>query len=92
MQPWIPDSGPMNTKPCQIYIERIDVSKNMARYYVVSLSQTLFSEICVVRRWGRIGTRGQEKRHYFTRELDAVELLLDVLKRKRERGYSPKRR
>jgi predicted DNA-binding WGR domain protein len=82
----------MNTKPCQIYIERIDPSKNMQRFYVVSLSETLLSEVCVARRWGRIGTRGQEKRHYFTQELDAIELLLDVLKTKRKRGYGPKRR
>ena len=82
----------MNTKPCQLYIERIDPSKNMARYYVVSLSETLLNDICVARRWGRIGTRGQEKRHYFTQELDAIELLLDVLKTKRKRGYGPKRR
>ncbi|MCY0154993.1 WGR domain-containing protein [Hoeflea alexandrii] len=82
----------MNTKHCQLYIERIDPSKNMARYYVVSLSENLLREICVVRRWGKIGTRGQEKRHYFTRELDALKLLLDVLQTKRKRGYVPKRR
>tara|TARA_R110002020_G_scaffold116694_1_gene267307 strand:- start:4161 stop:4355 length:195 start_codon:yes stop_codon:yes gene_type:complete len=64
----------------------------MARYYAVSLSQTLFGEICVVRSWGRIGSRGREMRHYFTQELDALELLLDVLKKKRKRGYGPKRR
>ena len=81
----------MNTKPCQIYIERIDPSKNMARYYVVSLSQSLFNEICVARRWGRIGTRGQGKRHYFATELDALAFLLDLLSRKRKRGYSLKR-
>ncbi|AKI03416.1 hypothetical protein IMCC20628_04750 (plasmid) [Hoeflea sp. IMCC20628] len=91
-KPFITDPGHMNTAPCQIHIERKDASKNMARFYDLSLSQTLFDEICVIRRWGRIGTRGQEKRHYFTRELDALELMLDVLKRKRKRGYSLKRR
>jgi predicted DNA-binding WGR domain protein len=83
-----PTFGYMNTKPYQLYIERIDPSKNMARYYVVSLSETLFNEICVVRRWGRIGSWGQEKRHYFTQELDALEFLLGLLNRKRKRGYS----
>ena len=82
----------MNTQPCQIHIERKDASKNMARFYVLSLSTSLFDEICVARRWGRIGSKGQEKRHYFTRELDALELMLDVLRRKRKRGYGPKRR
>ncbi|WP_417419138.1 WGR domain-containing protein [Hoeflea sp.] len=82
----------MNTMPCQIYIERIDASKNMKRFYIVSLSETLLSEVCVARRWGRIGTRGQEKLHYFARELDALEFLLGLLNGKRKRGYSLKRR
>ena len=36
-------------------LERVDRTKNMARYYVLSVEPTLFAESSLVRRWGRIG-------------------------------------
>ncbi|WP_370637106.1 WGR domain-containing protein [Phyllobacterium chamaecytisi] len=39
---------------------------------------TLFSEACLIRLWGRIGTRRQEKLHHFEREEGAVGLFLDL--------------
>lgn len=41
----------------QLYCQRIDPSKNMARYYTLYLQQTLFGETSLVRCWGRIGAR-----------------------------------
>ena len=62
----------------------------MARYYAMSIEPTLFGQACLVRRWGRIGARGQRLVHYFQREEEAVELFLAVLRQKRSRGYSLK--
>lgn len=79
------------TQPYHLYIERRDSTKNMARYYLMEISPTLFGEICLTRSWGRIGTGGQSKQHHFPREEDAVLLFLRLLRQKRARGYGPRR-
>nr|WP_246765489.1 WGR domain-containing protein [Aminobacter sp. SR38] len=84
------DSARMVAQPYHLYIERDDSSKNMARFYAMSIEPTLFGDACLVRRWGRIGSCGQAKRHHFDREHDAVVLFLDLLRQKRRRGYRPK--
>ena len=85
----IRDYSDMITQPYQLYVERTEPSKNMARYYAMTIEPTLFGTACLTRRWGRIGTAGQEKSHHFQREEDAVQLFLDVLRQKRARGYRP---
>lgn len=77
----------MIAQPYHLYVERTDLTKNMARYYAMTIEPTLFGDCCLTRRWGRIGTRGQEKIHHFQREEDAVRLFLDLLCRRRARGY-----
>jgi predicted DNA-binding WGR domain protein len=86
------ESGLMVTQPYQLYIERTDASKNMARFYAMSIEPTLFGETCLTRRWGRIGAYGQKQVHHFVREQDAVVLFLDLVRQKRNRGYSTVRR
>ncbi|UJW77804.1 WGR domain-containing protein [Rhizobium sp. SL42] len=80
----------MLTQRFQLYIERRDTEKNMARFYAMAIEPNLFGEICLTRRWGRIGTTGQMMIHHFTREEEAVVLFLDLVRRKRARGYRPK--
>ena len=79
----------MIAQPYQLYVERIDASKNMARFYAMSIAPTLFGETCLTRRWGRIGTQGQTRQHCFAREEEAVRLFLELLLQKRKRGYRP---
>lgn len=78
----------MTTQPYKLYIERKDPTRNMARFYAMSIEQTLFGEACLTRRWGRIGTRGQMMIHHFEREQDAVILFLELIRQKRNRGYT----
>ena len=66
----------MTVQPYRLYIERIDPSKNMARFYALSIEPNLFGETSLVRSWGRIGSRGQQKIHVFDSEAKAVDLLL----------------
>ncbi|MDK1492859.1 WGR domain-containing protein [Sinorhizobium sp. 7-81] len=80
----------MIAQPYQLYVERTDPSRNMARYYAMSIEPTLFGDACLTRRWGRIGSTGQQKTHHFDREEDAVRLFLDLLRQKRKRGYLPR--
>lgn len=77
----------MIAQPYQLYIERRDPARNMARYYVLSIEPTLFGEVCLTRRWGRIGAHGQAKFQSFEREEEAVQLFLGLLRSKRKRGY-----
>lgn len=80
----------MITQPYQLYIECVDSSKNMSRFYSMAIEPTLFGDVCLTRRWGRIGAHGQEMRHSFQGEDDAVALFLVLLRQKRNRGYHPK--
>ena len=41
-----------------LMLERSDPALNMLRYYCLSIEPTLFGEVALVRRWGRIGTHG----------------------------------
>ncbi|MGO7042357.1 WGR domain-containing protein [Rhizobium acaciae] len=77
----------MIAQPYQLYIERIDAARNMARYYAMSIEPTLFGQACLVRRWGRIGAGGQRLVQYFQYEKEAVDLFLAFLRQKRSRGY-----
>jgi predicted DNA-binding WGR domain protein len=81
----------MIVQPYRAYVERVDASKNMSRFYAMAIEPTLFGEVCLTRRWGRIGARGQMSKHSFECEKEAVALFLDLLSQKRRRGYRPRR-
>jgi predicted DNA-binding WGR domain protein len=70
-----------------IHIQRVDPKRNMARFYRLSLSETLFGGVSVIRSWGRVGTRGREIVHLFDSEAEALGLFLALARRKRARGY-----
>jgi len=82
----------MIVQPYHLYVERIEPEKNMARFYALVVQPTLFGEVALVRNWGRIGTRGQEKVQLFSHETEAVEMFLDLARMKRRRGYRPRPR
>jgi len=88
--PAIGDSDLMIAQPYHLYVERTDVAKNMARYYAMSIEPNLFGDVCLLRKWGRVGAKGQMMVHHFGREEEAVELFLDLLRQKRKRGYRPR--
>ncbi len=85
---WRPSNyAAMLTQPYQLYVERTDEARNMARFYAMTIEPNLFGEVCLTRRWGRIGAHGQMKVQHFARERDAVAAFLDLLRQKRSRGY-----
>ena len=75
----------------QLYIERRDPRRNMARFYTLSIEETLFGRARLVRRWGRIGTIGRVVQHSFDDEGDAVQLFLELLRAKRNAAIAPGR-
>jgi predicted DNA-binding WGR domain protein len=84
---WWSEYAAMLLQPYQLYVERTDEARNMARFYAMTIEPDLFGEICLTRRWGRIGAQGQMKVQHFASERDAVATFLDLLRRKRSRGY-----
>lgn len=83
------DAGLMHRHRYRLHVQRIDATKNMARFYLLSIEPTLFGNISLVRNWGRMGTRGQERVHFFENEKEALTLFLDILREKRKKGYRP---
>jgi predicted DNA-binding WGR domain protein len=73
----------------RLYCRRVDLAKNMARYYALSIQPTLFGEAAVVRCWGRIGRRGGEKSEFFATDEEALAHFLELARIKRARGYRP---
>ena len=92
---WTADPGcaillGMIAQQYQLYIERQDPDRNMARFYALSIEETLFGQARLIRRWGRIGTIGRMVQHSFDDESEAVGLFLELLRAKRLRGYQPR--
>nr|AMP34999.1 hypothetical protein pSinB_136 [Sinorhizobium sp. M14] len=79
------------TQHCSsLYLQRIDPSRNMARYYALSIERNLFGEICLIRAWGRVGTHGKELNHHFPSEAEAAALLRAIARQKNAKGYVAK--
>lgn len=70
-----------------IVLRRIDNSRNMARFYALSIERSLFGESILIRRWGRIGTHGQRREDWFRASGDAAAALGEWVGRKERRGY-----
>ena len=68
-------------------LKRIDPARNMARFYELDVQPGLFGDIAVTRHWGRIGSHGQSKEHWFITDAAAHELADRVLRQKQRRGY-----
>lgn len=73
-----------------LYLERVEAAENRYRFYVLSIEQTLFGEPVLVRRWGRIGTKGRMQLQTCASDMDAIRLFADHLKRRRSHAYRVK--
>lgn len=70
----------------RLYVQRIDATGNMARVYEISIEPDLFGGSALVRRWGRIRTRGQERVHLFEDDHQAISRFLFLVRQTRARG------
>lgn len=80
--------GNSDSAKLQVILERVDPTKNVARYYVLSVEATLFARNTLVRRWGRIGSTGRQHLEFFNCRDPAGLALETWLTRKRKRGYA----
>lgn len=70
---------------------RIDGSLGMARFYVMTVSGTLFGVSALVRCWGRIGTAGRIRIDLYPTRGEAEVAKARLLAQKLRRGYRPGR-
>jgi predicted DNA-binding WGR domain protein len=80
-------SQQMEVFPTTIDLKRIDPSLNMRRFYRMSVQPDLFGGACLVREWGRIGSRGQMMIERHPDKSRAVTALMKLTSRKKRRGY-----
>jgi predicted DNA-binding WGR domain protein len=79
--------GRAMTDRLHVLLQRCDSSQNMARFYVLSLSETLFGDVALRRAWGRIGGQGRQRLDLYENEGLAIQALDDWLQRKLRKGY-----
>ena len=70
-----------------IYLERREHARNMARFYALSIERDLLGDTVAIRRWGRIGTHGQSMKIAYADEARAKADLSALLATKCRRGY-----
>jgi predicted DNA-binding WGR domain protein len=70
-----------------VILHRRDPCQNMARFYGLSLENSLFGDILLVRRRGRIGTLGRTRFDWFDDPADAARELARIASSKVRRGY-----
>lgn len=73
--------------PEKIRIERIDLEKNMRRFYRIYVQPDLFGGASLFREWGRIGSGGRQMVDHYDDAGSAVDALLALLRTKTRRGY-----
>ena len=71
------------------HLHRINPDAYMARFYRIDLAPTLFGEVTVLRRWGRIGTCGRTHIETWPSagEAEAEAAANRTLRQKSRRGY-----
>jgi len=80
---------PSMHKPSTIlHLQRLDPSRNMARFYCLSVERSLFGDAVLVREWGRIGTLGRRRLDLFANTTQAQEAMRRLAASKVRRGYS----
>jgi predicted DNA-binding WGR domain protein len=67
---------------------RTDPSRNVNRFYVVSLAPILFGEWTVLREWGRIGSPGTVRVMSCERQEDAEQAERRTIKQRLSHGYT----
>lgn len=72
-----------------LLLKRVDDSRNMARFYRLSVEETLFDAVALKRNWGRIGTWGHERIELYADAGAAEQALARALAAKLRRGYLP---
>jgi predicted DNA-binding WGR domain protein len=74
--------------PTELEMRRIDPTRNMSRFYRMSIQPDLFGGASLVREWGRIGACGQMMIKPHADEGQAITALMNLARVKKRRGYA----
>lgn len=77
----------VSTQQHEFHFRKVQALCNMRRFYTVSLQPTLFGEWSLIRRWGRVGTRGRSLLNTYESEVRARIALDQAVGKRRKRGY-----
>ncbi|WP_338034330.1 WGR domain-containing protein [Komagataeibacter melaceti] len=77
----------MSLFPLSTYMQRIHPEKNEWRYYAMAVQPDLFGGAALLRRWGRIGTKGTMRLDLHASEGDAANALAALVRYRKKRGY-----
>lgn len=82
---------PMNVQPDlfpdRLYMKRVDATRNMHRFYTMTVQRDLFGGANLIREWGRIGSSGTLSITSHSDEGKAINALSDIAYAKQKRGY-----
>lgn len=67
---------------------RIDLARNMQRYYRLNIQPDLFGNACLTREWGRIGRSGQVRITPYPTEDKAQTAFQKQQRTKERKGYA----
>jgi predicted DNA-binding WGR domain protein len=71
-----------------VHLRRLDLTRNMRRFYRLDLQPDLFGGVLLMKAWGRIGARGRIVVEPYETEALATAALQRHADRKRRRGYA----
>jgi predicted DNA-binding WGR domain protein len=67
---------------------RRDPEQGRARFFSLMIERDLFATIRLVRNWGFVGSKGQEKVEIFSDETKAAQALEGWAETQRRKGYT----
>jgi len=70
-----------------LVLRRVEREQNVARFYDLTIERDLFGPIVLIRRWGRLGSRGRKFLDQHTSEAEAAQAMNKLAASKRRRGY-----
>ncbi|PVE21018.1 WGR domain-containing protein [Microvirga sp. KLBC 81] len=71
-----------------LVLYRRDPEQGRARFFSLMIERDLFGTIRLVRNWGFVGSKGQEKIEIFSDESKAVQALDNWAGSQRRKGYT----
>jgi predicted DNA-binding WGR domain protein len=73
--------------PESVALTQVRPERGEGRFYRLEIWPDLFGRTLLVRRWGRIGTRGRQRLDPHPDAGAALNALADLARAKRRRGY-----
>jgi predicted DNA-binding WGR domain protein len=71
-----------------LVLYRRDPEQGRARFFSLMIERDLFGTIRLVRNWGAVGSKGQEKVDIYQDEAAAAQALAGLAETQRQKGYT----